>query len=202
MMRVLRAGAYVLATITGLGGMGCQVRLRRPNTTPTRMIEPQLLEPQQSVPGKQVTKAAAATPVRLLDTQALGHIGRPLLYQQPNGELTEDATWRWSSTPDRYLDTALRLEIESNPNLRLVDTSHAAELAATLLVWDLEVEGGTRLVGAVEFQVTGADRVVHTQVLRSSVPVSAGLPGDMATAAGHLLRHLASEGVAYVATQR
>jgi hypothetical protein len=182
--------------------MGCQVQLRRPNTTPTRMIEPQLLEPQQSVPGNQAAKAAGATPVRLLDTQALGHIGRPLLYQQPNGELTEDATWRWSSAPDRYLDTALRLEIESNPNLRLVDTSHASELAATLLVWDLEVEGGTRLVGAVEFQVTGTDRVVHTQVMRSSVPVSADLPGDMATAAGRLLRRLASEGVAYVATQR
>jgi hypothetical protein len=43
-----------------------------------------------------------------------------------------------------------------------VDTSRAPELAATLLVWDLEENGGTRLVGSVQFQLTGADRVVHT----------------------------------------
>jgi hypothetical protein len=183
--------------------MGCQVQLRRPNTTPTRMIEPQLLEPPQPVPSKQVTKTAAAMPIRLLDTQALGHIGRHLLYQQPNGELTEDATWRWSSAPDRYLDTALRLEIESNPNLRLQDSSHAAELAATLLVWDLEVEGqGVQLVGAVEFEVTGPDRVVHTRIVRASESISSELPGDLAAAAGRLLRRLASDGLGLVASAR
>jgi hypothetical protein len=166
------------------------------------MIEPQLLNPQQPVPATQVTKAANASPIRLLDSQALGHIGRPLLYQQSNGELTQDPVWRWSSAPDRYLDTALRLEIESNPAVRLVDTSRAPALAATLLVWDLEANGGTRLMGAVQFQVTGTDRVVHTQVMRSSEPLSADLPGDMAAAAGRLLRRLAAEGIAYASTER
>jgi hypothetical protein len=202
MIRVPRSGTYVLVTIACLGEIGCQVQLRRPNTTPTRMIEPQVLEPQQSLPAPQVKKAADATPIRLLDTQALGHIGRPLLHQQANGELTEDGVWRWSSAPDRYLDTALRLAIESNPNLRLVDTSRAPELAATVLVWNLEEKEGMRLVGSVEFQVTGTDRVVYTKIVRASEPVSAELPGDLAVAAGRLLRRLASEGLSYVASER
>ena len=162
MIRVPQSGTCVLVTIAWLGEIGCQMQLRRPNTTPTRMIEPQVVERQQSVPATQSKKAANATPIRLLDTQALGHIGRPLLRRQANDELTEDSVWRWSSAPGRYLDTALRLAIESDPNLRLVDTSRAPELAATLLVWDLEENGGTRLVGSVQFQLTGADRVVHT----------------------------------------
>jgi hypothetical protein len=166
------------------------------------MIEPQLLEPQLPEPVTQVTKAPDATSVRLLDTQARGHIGRRVLHQQPNGELTEDAVWRWASAPDRYLDTALRLEAASSPNVRLVDTGRAPALAATLLVWDLESAGETRLVGAVEFQVIGTDRVVHTQVVRNSEPVSAELPGDLAAAAGRLLRRLASEGLACVASSR
>ena len=196
MIRVSRSGAYVLVAIVCLGGAAC-LRLQRPATTPRRMLEPQL-----SVPAKQVTKAANATPVRLLDTQALGHIGRNLLHQQPNGELTEDAIWRWSSAPDRYLDTALRLEVESSPNVRLVDTGRAPALSATLLVWDLESAGETLLVGAVEFEFTGTDRVVHTQVMRASEPVSAELPDDLAAAAGRLLRRLAFEGLALVVSER
>jgi len=115
--------------------------------------------------------------------------------------LTEDAVWRWSSAPDRYLDTALRLAIESSPNLGLVDTSRATELAATLLAWDLEEKDGTRLVGSVEFQLIGTDRVVHTKVVRTSEPISAELPGDLAAAAGRLLRRLASEGVTWIASE-
>jgi hypothetical protein len=199
MIRVSRSVAYLLVMMVGLGEICCQ--LRRPKTTPNRMIEPQVLEPQLPEPTTQVIKAPNATPVRLLDTQARGHIGRHVLHQQPNGELTEDAVWWWSSAPDRYLDTALRLEASSSPNVRLVDTSLAPALAATLLVWDLDAEG-TRLVGGVEFQLTGADRVVHTQVLRASEPVSAELPGDLAAVAGRLLRRLASEGLACVASQR
>ena len=202
MIRVPRSGAHLLVTMVCLGGIGCQLRLRPPNTTPSRMIEPQLLEPQLPEPATQVTKAPDATSVRLLDTQARGHIGRRVLHQQPNGELTEDAVWRWASAPDRYLDTALRLEAASSPNVRLVDTGRAPALAATLLVWDLESAGETRLVGAVEFQVIGTDRVVHTQVVRNSEPVSAELPGDLAAAAGRLLRRLASEGLACVASSR
>ena len=200
MIRVPRPGTCLLVTMVCLGASGCQ--LRRPNTTPSRMIEPQLLDPRLPDPPTQVTKAPNATSVRLLDTQAREHIGRHVLHQQPNGELTEDAVWRWSAAPDRYLDSALRLEAASSPNVRLVDSSSATALAATLLVWNLDSTGKTELVGAVEFQVTRTDRVVHTQVVRSSENVSAELPGDLALAAGRLLRRLASEGLASVVSER
>jgi hypothetical protein len=201
MIRVLRSRSFLLGAISiaCLGGVACQ--LRRPPTTLTRMIEPQLLEPQLAEPAKLMPKAPNAIPVRLLDTQARGHIGRRVLHQQPDGELTEDSVWRWSSAPDRYLDTALRLEVASNPDYRLVDVGRVPVLAATLLVWNLESAGGTRLVAAVEFQVTGTDRVVHTQVARASEPVSAELPGDMAAVAGKLLRRLASEGFKCVSSE-
>src|SRR5690349_16337720 len=97
MIRAPRSGVYLLVTIAGLVGVACQ--LRRPATTAARMIEPQLLEPELSDAAGQVTKAPNAAPVRLLDTQARGHIGRRLLHQQPDGELTEDSVWRWSSAP-------------------------------------------------------------------------------------------------------
>lgn len=200
MIHVSRLASCLLLTTACLGTVGCH--LRRPPTTPSRMIEPQLLEPQQPEPAKQVTKAPNAAAVRLLDTQARGHIGRRVLHQQPDGELTEDSVWRWSSAPDRYLDTALRMEVESSPNMRLVDAGSAPAVAATLLVWDLESAGGTRLVGAAEFEVTGTDRVVHTQVVRASESVSAELPGDLAASAGHLLRRLASEGLKGVASEQ
>ena len=192
MIHVSRSCVCLLAIIVCLGGAGC---VRRPATPPIRMVEPQVLEPQMSGPAKQVPKADDATPVRLLDTQSRGHIGRHVLHQQPNGELTEDAVWWWTSAPDRYLDTALRLEGASSPDLLLVESADAPALAATLLVWDLESAGGTQLVGAVEYQVTGTDGVVHTHVVRSSEPVSAELPGDLAAASGRLLRRLASEGL-------
>jgi len=193
MIRVLRSWSCLLGTIVLLGGVGCQ--LRRPATTPTRMIEPQVLEPQMAEPASVVPKVPNATAVRLLDTQARGHIGRRVLHKQPDGELAEDSVWRWSSAPDRYLDTALHLELASNPDIRLVDVGRAPVLGARLLVWNLESAGGTRLVGAVEFQITGIDQVVHTEVLKASEPVSAELPGDLAAVAGRLLRRLASEGL-------
>jgi hypothetical protein len=182
-----------LLTILWVAGTGCH--LRRPETTPSRMIEPQLLEPQLPAPKSEVKKAPNAAPVRLLDTQARAHIGRRVLHQQANGELTEDAIWRWSSAPDRYLDTALRIEVASSPDIRLVDAGQATALAATLLVWDLESAQEKRLVGAVEFQITGTDRLIHTQVVQGSEPVSSELPGDLAAASGRLLRRLASEGL-------
>lgn len=190
MTRVLESGSCLLLAVACLGGVACQFQVRRPVTTPIRMIEPRLVEP-----AKQGTGAANAAPVRLLDTQARGHIGRRVLHQQPNGELTEDPVWRWSSAPDRYLDTALRLELASDAEVRLVDAGSVPALAATLLVWDLESAGETRLVGAVEFQFTATDRVVHTQIVRASEPVSAELPGNLAAAAGSLLHRLASDGV-------
>ena len=200
MIRAARLGFCLLLAIACLGAASC--RLRRAETTPVRMIEPQLLEPQIPDPVRQVPKAPNAASVRLLDTQARGHIGRRVLHKQPDGELTEDSVWRWSSAPDRYLDTALRIEAASSPDIRLVDAGHSTALAATLLVWDLEYAGGTQLVGAVEFQITGTDRAVHTQVVRASEPVSADLPGDLAASAGRLLRRLASEGLKTIAHER
>jgi hypothetical protein len=166
------------------------------------MLEPQLIGPQTSAPPMQATKNANATPVRLLDTESRGHIGRRLLRQQPNGELTQDAVWLWSSAPDQYLDTALRLELASRPDVRLVDSADVPELGATLLEWNLASGSDTRLVGAVQFQVTDRNRVVHTQVVRASEPVSGELPGNLADAAGRLLRHMASEGIAGVASEK
>ena len=87
---------------------------------------------------------------------------------------------------------------QRTPKSGLVDAGIATALAATLLVWDLESAGERRLVGAVEFQFTGADRTVHTQVVRASEPVSTELPGNLATAAGTLLRRLVSEGVTHI----
>lgn len=191
-----RSGFRIILTLVFLAGAGCQ--LRRPNTPPIRIIEPQLLEPSLPEPAKSVTKSTKANSVRLLNSQALGHIGRHLLHRQPNGELTEDSVWRWSSNPETYLDTALRLEVTSDPDLHLVDADRAPALAATLLDWDLESDGGHRLVGAVEFQIMGTDRALRTHVVRASEPVLAELPGDLAVAAGRLFRHLASEGVAFV----
>jgi hypothetical protein len=194
-----RFGAAFLAAVVCALGVAC---LKRPDTPPSRMIEPQLIEPQLNEPAGQRPATANAAPVRLLDTQARGHIGRRLLHQQPAGELSEDSVWVWSSAPDRYLDTALRLELASSPIWRLVDAASAPVLATTLLAWNLDSTNGTRLVGAVEFQLTGADRVVHTLVVRGSEPVSGDLPGDLAAAAGRLLHRLASDGLTRVAGSR
>jgi hypothetical protein len=166
------------------------------------MIEPQLLDPQLTASEKQVAKSTNAISIRLFDTRSRGHIGRGVLHQLPNGELTEDPVWLWSTLPDRYLDTALRMEVASNPNLRLVDTSTVPTVAATLLVWDLESSSETRLVGAVEFQFTGTDRGVHSKVVRASEPVTGEMPGDLGIVAGRLLRHLASEGLAGTLNER
>lgn len=200
MIRLRRSANVLLLVLTCLSGGGCQ--LRRPVAAPARMIEPQVLEPPLPAPSARPAATPGALPVRLLDTQARGHVGRRILHQQPNGELTEDPVWRWSSSPDRYLDTALRVEMASNPEIRLVDNSAAPTLSATLLVWDLESEGETRLAGAVQFQFTGTDRVVHEQMVRGSEPVSSELPGNVAAAAGRLLRRLASEGVQVVVRER
>ena len=200
MTRVTGPGLCLLVVLTGVAGIACQ--LKRPETIPGRMIEPQLLAPQPPERAAQDTSGAIAASVRLLDTQARGHIGRRLLHQQPDGELIEDSVWRWSSAPDRYLDTALRLELTSSRVLRLVDVASAPTVAATLLVRHLETGAGTRLVGAVEFQVTRTDHVVQTQVVQASETVSADLPGDLAAAAGRLLRRLALEGLMRVASER
>ncbi len=131
-------------------------------------------------------------PIRLLETQARTHIGRRLLHQEADGELVEDAVWRWSSAPARYLDSALRLAFASSPNVRLVDSANATTVDVTLIAWHLESAGSVHLIGAVELVVTSLDRTVQTQVIRGSEPVTEDLPGDLADAAGRLLQTLAS----------
>jgi len=138
----------------------------------------------------------------VLSTESRGNIGRRVLHRQPDGELIEDPVWRWSTTPDRYLDTALRLGVASSPKLLLVNAGDVPTLAASLLEWNLESSGGTRLVGAVEFEMTGVDRVIHTQIVRGNESVSGELPGDLAAAAGRLMRHLASEGLSFALSAR
>jgi hypothetical protein len=53
-------------------------------------------------------------------------------------------------------------------------------------------------VGAIELQLIGVDRAVHTEMIRASEPVSAELPGDLADAAGRLLQRLANDSLARV----
>ena len=200
MTRVTGSGLCLLVVLTCLAGIALSTETARDDTGPNdRAATARAATAERAAQG---TSGATAASVRLLDTQARGHIGRRLLHQQPDGELIEDPVWRWSSAPDRYLDTALRLELTSSRVLRLVDVASAPTVAATLLVWHLETGGGTRLVGAVEFQVTRTDHVVQTQVVQASEAVSADLPGDLAAAAGRLLRRLALEGLMRVASER
>jgi hypothetical protein len=195
MTGAVRSAGLSLAAAAVTIGLGCQ--LPRPTTVPGRMIEPQLVEPARDTP-------VAATPllVRLLETQARAHIGRRLLHRQPDGELTEDPVWHWSSAPDRYLDTALRLEMGASPNVRLVDVASAPVMVATLLEWQVEYGPETKLVGAVEVRFTGIDHAVRTQVIRATEPVSGELPGTLAAAAGRLLRRLASDALTTVVQNR
>ena len=195
-----RTRPRLLLMFASLALVACQ--LRRPTTAPSRVLEPQLLEPQLAEQPGTVAKNPNAASIRLLSTESHGNIGRRVLHRQPDGELTEDPVWRWSTPPDRYLDTALRLEVASSPRLRLVDAGDVPALAANLLAWNLESSEGTRLVGAIEFELTRTDRVIHTQIVRGSESVSGELPGDLAAAAGRLMRRLASEGLSLMLTER
>jgi len=199
MTRKARTQSRLLLMFASLALVACQ--LRRPTTAPSRVLEPQLLEPQLAEQPGTLAKNPNAFSIRLLSTESRGNIGRRVLHRQPDGELTEDPVWRWSTPPDRYLDTALRLEVASSPRLRLVDAGDVPALGAYLLAWDLESSGGTRLLGAVEFEVTGTDRVIHTQIVRGSESVTGELPGDLAAAAGRLMRRLASEGLSLVLSE-
>jgi len=185
MIPASRIGTLCLLLAAGLTA-ACS--LPRPQTVPTRMIEPRLAEPSAVV-----ADTANAASVRLLDTQIRAHIGRRLLHQQPDGELTEDGVWRWTSTPDRYLDSALRLAIASNAELRQVDTSSASSLAVTVLAWQVESGASRRLIGAVEIKLTRPDRTVYSEIIRAEEALSADLPGDLSAASGRLLGRLASE---------
>ena len=195
MIRRSRYGMLVVLAVACLGG-GCRVRIERPETVPIRMIEPQLVEP-----GAVAADAPNATSVRLLETQGRGHIGRRVLHQQPGGEVTEDPVWLWASTPDRYLDSAVRYAIGSSPDIRLVDVGSAPSLAVTLVAWQIEAAPSPRLVGAVEVQVTTTDRAVHSEIIRAEEPIAPDLPGDLAAAAGRLLGRLATDCLSRVMRQ-
>lgn len=186
----------VLLAAVGAGGSAC--RLRRPDVIAARMIEPQLIEPANQ-PSTSATRlgngGAEAVQIRLLETQARSHIGRRLLHQAPDGELVEDAVWRWSSAPPRYLDSALHLAFASSPDVLLVDSGDAEAMSVTLITWHLETASSVQLVGAVEVVVTTADRIVQSHLIRRSEPVSSELPGNLAAAAGRLLQTLASASV-------
>jgi len=186
----------VLLAAVGAGGSAC--RLRRPDVIAARMIEPQLIEPA-SQPSTSATwlanGGAEAVPIRLLETLARSHIGRRLLHQAPDGELVEDAVWRWSSAPPRYLDSALHLAFASSPDVLLVDSGDAEAMSVTLITWHLETASSVQLVGAVEVVVTTPDRMVQSHLIRRSEPVSSELPGNLAAAAGRLLQTLASASV-------
>jgi len=186
----------VLLAAVGAGGSAC--RLRRPDVIAARMIEPQLIEPA-SQPSTSATRlgngGAEAVQIRLLETQARSHIGRRLLHQAPDGELVEDAVWRWSSAPPRYLDSALHLAFASSPDVLLVDSGDAEAMSVTLITWHLETASSVQLVGAVEVVVTTPDRMVLSHLIRRSESVSSELPGNLAAAAGRLLQTLASASV-------
>jgi len=200
MTRTAQKCSCALLIAANLTLVGCQ--LHRPATTPSRTLEPPVLEPQLAEQPVIVAKSPNALSIRLLATESRGDIGRRVLHRHPDGELIEDPVWRWSTPPARYLDTALHSEVASSSKLRLVAASDAPALAAYLLAWNLESSGGTRLVGAVEFEMTDADRVIHTQMVHGSEAVSAELPGDLAAAAGRLMHRLASEGLNIIESER
>jgi len=187
-----RSGLVLLLAAASLVA-ACRVRLERPETEPIRMIEPRPIEPAGAV-----ADAPNATSVRLLETQGRSHIVRRVLHRQPDGEVTEDPVWLWTSTPDRYLDSALRLAIASSPDIRLVDASGATSLAVTVLAWQLESGASERLIGAVEVELTRTDRTIQSEIIRAEEPVGADLPGDLSAAAGRLLGRLASDCLARV----
>ena len=189
--------AFILLLILVCAGGSASCSLKRPDVMPARMLEPELVELPPPAASAVPTQSSTSTmSLRLLETQARNHIGHRLLHQMTGGELTEDPVWRWTSRPDRYLDSALRIVLASSSNVRFVDTANAPAMAVTILVWQLESGSNTQLVGAVEVSVTAADRTVRSQIIRRNEPVSAELPGNLAAAAGRLLQRLASESVA------
>ena len=183
----------VLLVVTLSVLLGCSAKLKRPDVPAARTLDPPLAE-GASAPAPV---SSDATPVRLVPTQA--RVGRRLLHQRPGDERVEDAVWSWSSTPDRYLDTALQLAAGADPDVRMVDRADAISLAATILSLSLRPDpGGRTLAATVEVRVVGPDRNIETRVLTAEEPVSNDLPGDAAAALARLMHRLASESLALV----
>jgi len=124
-------GSRTISLLLALAAAATACQLRRPDVVAARMIEPQLPEPT-------ATDGSTSGPVavRILDTQSRSHIGRWVLHQEAGGELVEDLVWRWSSAPDRYLDSSLRLAAP-HAGVQLVDVGNAPTMAVTLIAWNL-----------------------------------------------------------------
>lgn len=172
-----------------LAGASCSPTLNRPDVPPSRMIAPStpMLEPRDDAP--------EAIAVRLVDTQARGHIGRRMLHQGNDGEILEDAVWSWSVLPDRYLDSALHVVAASDPAVSVVDTSAAPSLAVTLVALHID---GDRLVSRAEVRITHRDRTVRTATIAAEESLSPERPGNLADASGRLFQRLATESLARV----
>ena len=99
---------------------------------------------------------------------------------------------------DRYLDTALRLELSSKPHFA---SSNRRRTDAGVNASRLASRDGQRDTTRRRRRVSDhgcRPRRAHSGV-RQSEPVSDVLPGDLAAAAGRLFRRLAVEGLARVA---
>lgn len=194
-MTVTSRGRVAWLGVAILVGAAC--RLRPPDLEPPRMIEPDVHQTRVTPAGAAGTAGSGATfDLRLTDTHARGHIGRRLLHRAPGGELLEDEIWRWSSAPDRYLDSTLRLAFADQPSLRLVDAAGVPAISVTLVEWYLDPAVGGQLVGAVELQLDDNRRGVRTELIRGQEALTAGdMPGDLSAAAGRLLWRLALESI-------
>ena len=73
--------------------------------------------------------------------------------------------------------------------------ARAPALAATLLVWDLESREGHDSSGLSSFRSREPTVWSTHKWYEPASPFQPELPGDLAAAAGRLLRHLASEGL-------
>jgi hypothetical protein len=90
----------------GFALIACQ--LHRPTTTPSRTLEPQVLEPQLAEQPETVAKTPNAFSIRLLSAESRGNIGRRVLHRQPDGELIEDPV---SDTDSLPLTTCLWIQV-------------------------------------------------------------------------------------------
>jgi hypothetical protein len=166
---------FLLIAIALPGGTAC--RLRPPQTTPVRMIEPLLVEPPMQerallepnpsgcwTPSTRTHRSSCASPTA-------------------DGELVEDAIWRWSSAPIGIWTRRCISHWRRAPTYVMSMLPTPQPFRSLCWAWHLESAGETRLVGAIELQLTTNDRVVHTHVVRDSESVSAELPGDLAAAA-------------------
>ena len=130
MRRVLHGA---LATLI-LSIAGCQLTLKRPDVVPGRTIEPELVEPSAR-PGR----TADAIAVRLVETQARGHIGRRVLHREAGASSPGSASGVAVVVRPRPVPghgAARRTGGECRrASRRLAD---ASTVGVTLLAWHLE----------------------------------------------------------------